>query len=316
MTGQRAPTEQLLTPAAVAALVFVDPKTVSRWARAGKIPSMRTPGGHRRFLRSDVEALIAKDWDRYPRQDAAVSAPADHADMVVATVAGPSWDGSVEGGGVPATRDTRGAAADAVVAEAVAIALEAQAELAAETVLETAASVAVAAETVAAAAEKARHARAFAAAQAAQLVAREAANSAAALRSRAEAQAASVAEAAAEAKRHVLSTGIDAETTFAAVRIAVTVQAAADTTSADTALAAARVAQAVADAAAHVAMTVAAFEVAVERETAAAAAALHRLTLETAQRVAQKSARPVTSHDASTGEAVRRGRAGDGGGCP
>ncbi len=48
---------ELLTPGAVAAVLFVDPKTVTRWARAGKIDSIRTPGGHRRYRRSDVEAL-------------------------------------------------------------------------------------------------------------------------------------------------------------------------------------------------------------------------------------------------------------------
>ncbi|MCW2868529.1 MAG: binding domain protein excisionase family, partial [Marmoricola sp.] len=40
----------LLTPAEVAAILFVDPKTVTRWARAGKLNCFRTPGGHRRFL--------------------------------------------------------------------------------------------------------------------------------------------------------------------------------------------------------------------------------------------------------------------------
>jgi excisionase family DNA binding protein len=280
-------------------MAFVDPKTVSRWARAGKIPSVRTPGGHRRFRRSDVERLIAKQWDRDRPQDEAVSPPADNADSArknVATLADPHREVSVEGGGVPGTPDVRRVAADAVVAEAVAIALETQAELAAEAVLETAALVAVAVETAAAAAVRARQARALAAAEAAEVVASEAAKAAVALQSRAEAQAASVAEAAAEAKRHVLSTGIETETTFAAVRIAVTVQAAADTTSADTALAAVRVAQAVTEAAAHVAMTVAAFEAALGEETAAAAAALHRLTLQTAQRVARGTPSLAATH--------------------
>ena len=36
MAAQQAPSEHLLTPAEVAALVFVDPKTVSRWATAGR----------------------------------------------------------------------------------------------------------------------------------------------------------------------------------------------------------------------------------------------------------------------------------------
>lgn len=45
---------ELMTPAEVAALFRVDPKTVARWADSGKIPSIRTLGGHRRFRRSDV----------------------------------------------------------------------------------------------------------------------------------------------------------------------------------------------------------------------------------------------------------------------
>ncbi|MGH9129893.1 MAG: BldC family transcriptional regulator [Acidimicrobiales bacterium] len=48
-------TEELLTPAEVAALFRVNPKTVTRWARSGKLTSIRTLGGHRRFLASEVE---------------------------------------------------------------------------------------------------------------------------------------------------------------------------------------------------------------------------------------------------------------------
>ncbi|HEX8866244.1 MAG TPA: BldC family transcriptional regulator, partial [Lentzea sp.] len=40
--------ERLLTPGEVANLFRVDPKTVTRWATAGRIGSIRTPGGHRR----------------------------------------------------------------------------------------------------------------------------------------------------------------------------------------------------------------------------------------------------------------------------
>lgn len=50
--------DRLLTPGEVAKLFRVDPKTVSRWAAAGRLPYIRTPGGHRRFLESDVKALI------------------------------------------------------------------------------------------------------------------------------------------------------------------------------------------------------------------------------------------------------------------
>ncbi|MGI9003900.1 MAG: BldC family transcriptional regulator [Pseudonocardia sp.] len=50
--------ERLLTPGEVAALFRVDPKTVTRWAAAGRIGSIRTPGGHRRFREGEVYNLL------------------------------------------------------------------------------------------------------------------------------------------------------------------------------------------------------------------------------------------------------------------
>ncbi len=50
--------EVLLTPSEVAALFRVDPKTVTRWAKAGKLTSIRTLGGHRRFKESEVKLLL------------------------------------------------------------------------------------------------------------------------------------------------------------------------------------------------------------------------------------------------------------------
>lgn len=47
----------LLTPAEVAELFRVDPKTVTRWARAGRISAIRTPGGHRRYSAEEIRAL-------------------------------------------------------------------------------------------------------------------------------------------------------------------------------------------------------------------------------------------------------------------
>ncbi len=52
--------ERLLTPGEVAAMFRVDPKTVTRWASAGRLGSIRTPGGHRRFRESEVQSLIAE----------------------------------------------------------------------------------------------------------------------------------------------------------------------------------------------------------------------------------------------------------------
>jgi len=50
--------EVLLTPAEVAKLFRVDPKTVTRWAKAGKITAIRTLGGHRRYRQSEVQSLL------------------------------------------------------------------------------------------------------------------------------------------------------------------------------------------------------------------------------------------------------------------
>lgn len=50
--------DKLLTPGEVARLFGVDPKTVTAWARSGKIPSIKTPGGHRRYRQSDVDAFF------------------------------------------------------------------------------------------------------------------------------------------------------------------------------------------------------------------------------------------------------------------
>ena len=51
-------TETLLTPGEVAGMFRVDPKTVTRWARAGKLTSIRTLGGHRRYREREVRALL------------------------------------------------------------------------------------------------------------------------------------------------------------------------------------------------------------------------------------------------------------------
>lgn len=50
--------EVLLTPSEVASMFRVDPKTVTRWAKAGKLTPIRTLGGHRRYRASEVNALL------------------------------------------------------------------------------------------------------------------------------------------------------------------------------------------------------------------------------------------------------------------
>lgn len=61
--------ERLLTPGEVAKLFRVDPKTVSRWAASGRITSIRTPGGHRRFRESEVRALLTGEGPRHQDRD-------------------------------------------------------------------------------------------------------------------------------------------------------------------------------------------------------------------------------------------------------
>lgn len=49
---------KLLTPGEVARLLRVDPKTVTRWASQGRISSIRTPGGHRRFNAIEIMNIV------------------------------------------------------------------------------------------------------------------------------------------------------------------------------------------------------------------------------------------------------------------
>lgn len=51
------PPESLLTPGEVAKIFRVDAKTVTRWAKLGKISCIRTLGGHRRFREEEVNRL-------------------------------------------------------------------------------------------------------------------------------------------------------------------------------------------------------------------------------------------------------------------
>jgi excisionase family DNA binding protein len=48
-----------LYPAEVAALLHVNPKTVSRWAKEGRLPYLRTLGGHRRYPEQAIRELLA-----------------------------------------------------------------------------------------------------------------------------------------------------------------------------------------------------------------------------------------------------------------
>ena len=58
MIAESQHSDTLLTPAEVAALFRVNPKTVTRWARAGKITAISTLGGHRRFRAAEIRRCL------------------------------------------------------------------------------------------------------------------------------------------------------------------------------------------------------------------------------------------------------------------
>jgi excisionase family DNA binding protein len=60
MRSDTEPENRLLTPAEVAALFRVDPKTVTRWAQQGKLHSIRTLGGHRRYSEAEIQSFLGE----------------------------------------------------------------------------------------------------------------------------------------------------------------------------------------------------------------------------------------------------------------
>ena len=65
-----------LTASQAAALLQVSPKTVSRWAKEGKLPFVRTLGGHRRYPDSEIRALVDSLSERPTADGDQGSAPA------------------------------------------------------------------------------------------------------------------------------------------------------------------------------------------------------------------------------------------------
>jgi excisionase family DNA binding protein len=60
----RGKVEDLLTPGEVATLFRVNPKTVTRWAKAGLLSCIKTPGGHRRYLQREIEDLAQQRFEQ------------------------------------------------------------------------------------------------------------------------------------------------------------------------------------------------------------------------------------------------------------
>ena len=74
MAGRLPEADELLTPAEVAALFRVDPKTVTRWAKAGRVDCIRTLGGHRRYPATQFAHLLDQQSAATTTAGAAVQA--------------------------------------------------------------------------------------------------------------------------------------------------------------------------------------------------------------------------------------------------
>lgn len=59
----------LLKPHEVAKIFAVDPKTVTRWAKKGLLPTVTTIGGHRRFRKSVIDSLCKEKYENQPDSD-------------------------------------------------------------------------------------------------------------------------------------------------------------------------------------------------------------------------------------------------------
>jgi excisionase family DNA binding protein len=73
--AEKADGDALLTPAEVAALFRVNPKTVTRWARAGKLTAVKTLGGHRRFRASEIRVRLQRMDALEPESEALPPGP-------------------------------------------------------------------------------------------------------------------------------------------------------------------------------------------------------------------------------------------------
>lgn len=51
--------QRFIATSDVARMLHVSPKTVSRWAKEGRLPFIRTLGGHRRYPKSEIERIAS-----------------------------------------------------------------------------------------------------------------------------------------------------------------------------------------------------------------------------------------------------------------
>jgi excisionase family DNA binding protein len=69
MLPDAVPSERYLRTSEVAPIMHVSSKTVSRWAKEGKLPFLLTLGGHRRYPEQRIRAIVAglrEGGENYP----------------------------------------------------------------------------------------------------------------------------------------------------------------------------------------------------------------------------------------------------------
>ena len=87
MKQMRDSDDQLLTRAEVAEIFQVAPSTVTRWAEAGKLPSVKTLGGHRRYQATLVNNLAHQlIQEEASMQKTSINVPAMYGDHHVLEV--------------------------------------------------------------------------------------------------------------------------------------------------------------------------------------------------------------------------------------
>lgn len=72
---------QLLRTADVALLFEVSERTVSEWAKKGQIPSVRTPGGHRRYPADGIRWLLEESRRGIATEGAVTPGGSQHVDQ-------------------------------------------------------------------------------------------------------------------------------------------------------------------------------------------------------------------------------------------
>ncbi|GIV97252.1 MAG: DNA-binding protein [Herpetosiphonaceae bacterium] len=89
--------EEWLSLREASELLGVHPATLREWSDTGKLHAFRTPGGHRRFPRSEIERFLAASQGSVPQPATMVRAALAHTRAEIATaIRAQPWAGSFD----------------------------------------------------------------------------------------------------------------------------------------------------------------------------------------------------------------------------